>query len=135
MRHTEKQPAAAQHPWTLEWYMAMQIAIVTTLAQVEAWPKTIDTLKAPKASVSKAQVGKVCAITINNLGILCCHVGSWSTTYRLEDRGTRGVVTRGDVPTRFRAYRLKSPWYNQPEGSKKTKRGSDQSHRSLPTAH
>ena len=29
-----------------------------------------------QATVSKAQVGKGCAITVNNLGISCCHVGS-----------------------------------------------------------
>ena len=115
--------------------MVMQMAIETTLAQVEAWLITIDALKSRKATISKAQVGKGCAITVNNLGISCCHVGSWSMTCRYKDRGTRGAVTRGDVPTRSRAYQLKSPCYSQPEGSRKTKRGSDQSCRSLPTAH
>ena len=133
--HTEKQPAAAQYPWTLERSMAMQLATATTLAQVAAWPTTIDALKAPKATVSKAQVGKGCAITANNLGISCCHVGSWSMTCRHEDRDTRGAVTRGHMPTHFRAYQLKSPCCNQPEGSRKTRRGSDQCCRSLPTAH
>ena len=37
---------------------------------------------------------------------------------RHEDRGTRGAVTKGHMPTRFRAYKLKSPRYNQPEGSR-----------------
>ena len=56
--------------------MAMKLATETTLAQVVAWPTTMDALKAPKATVSKTKVGKGCAITINNLGISCCHVGS-----------------------------------------------------------
>ena len=49
--------------------MAMQLATATTLAQVAAWPTAMDATKAPKATVSKAQVGKGCAITANNLGI------------------------------------------------------------------
>ena len=47
--------------------MAMQLATATTLAQVAAWPTAMDALKAPKATISKAQVGKGCAITANNL--------------------------------------------------------------------
>ena len=86
--------------------MAMQLATATTLAQVAAWPTAMDALKAPKATISKAQVGKGCAITANNLGISCCHVGSWNMTCRHKDRDTRGAVTRGQVPTRFRAYLL-----------------------------
>ena len=113
----------AQHPWTLEWSMVMQMATATTLAQVVAWPITIDALKAPKATVSKAQVGKGCAIIVNILGILCCHVGSWSMTCRHEDRGTRGAVSMGNVPTHSRPCQLKSPCYSQTEGSTKTKRG------------
>ena len=120
------------HPWTLERYMAMQMA---TLAQVAAWPTTMDALKAPKAIVNKAQVGKGCAITANNLAISCCHVESWNMTCRHEDRDTRGAVTRGHVPTRFRVYQLKSPCCNQPERSRETRTGSDQCCRSLPTAH
>ena len=104
-----KQPTVAQHPWTLGQYMAMQMATTATLAQVVAWPTTMDALKAPRATVSKAQLGKGGAITINNLGILCCHIGSWSIIYRHEDRGTMGVVARWGVPTHFRAYQLKSP--------------------------
>ena len=105
--------------------MAIQMATATTLAQVAAWPTTMDALKAPKETISKTQVGKGCAITVKNLGISCCHVGSWSMTCRHEDRATRGAVTRGHVSTRFRAYQLKSPCCNQLEGSRKTRTGSD----------
>ena len=96
------------------------MATATTLAQVVAWLITIDALKAPKEIISKVQLGKGCAITMNNLVILCCHVGSWSMTCRHEDKSTRGLVARGDVPTYFRAYQLKSLHYSQPEGSSKT---------------
>ena len=54
--------------------MAMQMATALTLAQVAAWPITMDALKAPKATASKAQVSKGYVIAVNNLGILCCHV-------------------------------------------------------------
>ena len=118
----------------LERSMAMQLATATTLAQVAAWPTTIDALQAPKATVSKAQAGIGCAITANNLVISCCHVGSWNMTCRHEDRDTRGAVTRGHMPIHFRAYQLKSPCCNQPEGTRETRTGSDQCCRSLPTA-
>ena len=89
--------------------MAMQMATATTLAQVAAWPTTMDALKAPKATISKAQVGKGCAITVNNLGILCCHVGSWSMTCRHKDRGTRGVVAKGGRANPFQGLPVEEP--------------------------
>ena len=63
----------------------------------------------------------------SNQGILGCHMGSWSMIYRPDNRETRGVATKGDGLTHFRAYQLRSPRHSQPEGSTKTWRGSEQS--------
>ena len=96
--------------------MAMQMATTTTLAQVAAWPTTMDALKVPRATVSKEQVGKGCAITINNLGILYYHVGSWSITYRYEDRGIRGVSRQGGHANLFQGLPVGDPMLQPARG-------------------